>query len=178
MMRTLISAVLLVALANCGSDNNGGASLPPTGPPTLSTPEPPVTVLLNGAYDLVVAPGPGCDLAGAPYVVAVNVTTFASGSGNELRATLPAGGDDLTLDMLYPVAGQLQGSLSTRALTPIPGAGQVFLRNTGWGVVSLSSGARAEVLDGVMVGEVRYSPDGVNVFTCGSTDHGWALVAR
>jgi hypothetical protein len=169
---------MLVGLAGCGSDNGGGGPPTMTGPPTISTPPPPVTVPLNGSYSLVVTPAAGCTLPGAPYTVGVNVTTFATSSGDELRGTLPTGGDSLTLDMLYPVPGRLQGSLSTRARTPIPGAGQLFLRDTGRGLVSLSPAARAEVLDGVMLGEVTYSPDGVNVFSCSSTTHGWALVAR
>jgi hypothetical protein len=175
MMRRLISVVMLVALAGCGSDsNNGGGFVPPT----VSTPPPPVDVPLAGAYDLVVAPAAGCSLPGAPYTLRLNVTTFSARGVDELRATLPDGGDALALDMLYPVPGTLQGSLSTRAPVPIPGAGQLFLRDNGWGLVSLAPGARAEVLDGVMVGDVTYYPDGVSAFTCSSTDHSWALVAR
>jgi len=174
----LIPVVMLVALAGCGSNDNGSEAVPPTGPPTISTPAPPVTVPLDGAYDLVVTPAAGCALPGAPYVVRVNVTTFATGSGDELRGTLPAGGDALTLDMRYPGPGRLQGSLSTRAPTPISGGGLLFLRNTGWGLVSLSLGARAELLDGVMMGDMTYYPDGETAFTCSSTDHGWALMAR
>ena len=78
----------------------------------------------------------------------------------------------------YPVAGQLEGALSTRSLTPIDSGGQLFLRNNGRALVTLSDDARAEVAEGVMVGEVRYSPDGASVFPCASTRHSWALFAR
>jgi len=172
MRRTLLPAAMLLALAGCGSDDEGGGGFPPS----VSTPPPPITVPLNGTYDLEVTPAPGCNLPGAPYTVRVTMTTFASGT--ELRGTLPSGGDFLTLDMLYPVPGQLQGSMSTRGPTPITGGGLLFLRVNGAGLVSLSGDARAQVLDGVMLGDVTYYPDGVSAFTCSSTDHRWALLPR
>jgi hypothetical protein len=172
MTRRLLSVLLLLALVGCGDDDGSGR------PPSVSTPPPPVTLPLNGAYDLVVTPEASCGMPGAPYTVRVTVTTFAGSTGNELRGTLPEGGDQLTLDMLYPVAGQLEGALSTRSLTPIDSGGQLFLRNNGRALVTLSEDARAEVAEGVMVGEVRFSPDGASVFPCASTRHSWALFAR
>lgn len=169
-MRVKLAILLLVTLCGCGSDGDGT-------PPTLSTPPPPVELPLNGAYDLIVTPAEECGLPQAPYTLPVIVTTFATGDGNELRATLPGGGDDLTLDMLYPFPGRLEGALSTRALEPVPAGGWLFLRNNGWGVVSLSPDGRAEVVDGVMAGAVDFSPDDITVLTCSSTGHRWALVA-
>ena len=172
-MRRLLPLVMLVALGGCSSDENGGNGLP-----TLSTPPPPVTVPLNGAYDLVIDPAPSCGLTDTPYVVPVNVSTFATGSGNELRATLPTGGDQLVLDMLYPVPGRLQGALSTRATVPLPAGGALHLRGNGSGWVSLSGDGRAELLDGPMVGDIAYYPDGVSGRLCVRDAHSWSLVAR
>jgi hypothetical protein len=172
-MRRLILLLVLVALGGCSSDENGGS-----GPPTISTPPPPVTIPLNGTYDLVITPAPSCGLVDAPYVVPVNVSTFATGNGNELRATLPTGGDDLVLDMLYPVPGQLQGALSTRATVPLPAGGALYLRGNGSGWVSLAADARAELLDGPMAGDVAYYPDGVSGRLCVRDAHSWSLVAR
>jgi hypothetical protein len=171
-MRRLALAVTLVALGGCSSDGDG------SGPPTVSTPPPPGTTPLNGSYDLVIAPAPSCGLADTPYVVPVNVSTFATGRGNELRATLPSGGDDLTLDMLYPAPGRLQGSLSTRNTVPLPAGGRLFLRDNGSGWVSLSTEGRAEILDGPMVGDIAYYPDGVSGRLCVRDNHSWSLVAR
>jgi hypothetical protein len=107
------------------------------------------------------------------------VTTFATGSGNELRGTLPTGGTDLTLEMLYPSTGQLQGALSTLpGAVPLSAGGWLYLRDSGFGIVSLASSGRAEVLDAVMAGDVSYSPDGVSFMTCSNDEHGWSLVAR
>ncbi|MCG6927447.1 MAG: hypothetical protein LJF30_19330 [Acidobacteria bacterium] len=173
MMRRLIPLAMLAVLGGCSSDDNGGS-----GPPTLSTPPPAISVPLNGAYDLVIDPAPSCGLADTPYVVPVNVSTFATGNGNELRATLPTGGDDLVLDMLYPEPGRLEGALSTRATVPLPAGGALHLRANGSGWVSLSADARAEVLDGPMVGDIAYYPDGVSGRLCVRDAHSWSLVAR
>ena len=162
---------MMVALAGCGSDSGGGSS------PTLSTPPPPVSLPLNGAYDLVVVPSAACALPGSPYVLGVDVTSFATASGNELRATLPGGGDSLTLDMLYPSPGWLQGALSTRSEVPVTEATWVRLRDTGSGMVSLSPSGRAELLGGTMAGEVTFF-DELSAITCTSADHSWSLVAR
>jgi len=176
MIRRLIPVIVLVVLGACGSDdnNNGGGS----GPPTISTPPPPVTVPLNGAYDLAITPAEICGMSGALYVVVVTVTTFATGSGNELRATLPSGSDELTLDMLYPMPGQLQGALSTRSFVGLPGGGQMRLRDSGVGWVSLASSGRAEVIDGTMAGDVSYSANGQSFVTCANELHSWSLIAR
>ena len=171
MTRTLTLVVLVVAIAGCGSEGDGDRL-------TLSTPPPPVTVLLNGPYDLVVVPASACALPGAPYVVLVDVTSFAAEGGNELRATVPGGGDALTLDMLYPETGRLQGALSTRTDVPLTASSWLRLRDTGFGVVSLAADGRAELRDGPMAGEVTYYPDEVSAFTCTSDDHSWSLVAR
>ena len=45
----LALVVAVVALASCGSDGDGNL-------PTLSTPPPPITIPLNGSYDLVIVP--------------------------------------------------------------------------------------------------------------------------
>lgn len=172
-MRLLCLFGILLALGGCSSDEDGGS-----GPPTLSTPPPPVTIPLNGTYDLVIAPAPSCGLADTPYVLPVNVSTFATGSGNELRGTLPTGGDDLVLDMLYPVPGQLKGALSTRDVVPLPGGGALHLRGNGSAWVSLSADGRAETLDGPMVGDIAYYPDGVSGRFCTGDGHSWSLVAR
>jgi hypothetical protein len=175
-MRWALPVVMLVALGGCGSDsNNSGGS----GPPTVSTPPPAVTVPLNGAYDLTLSPADSCGLPDTPYVLPVNVTTFATGRGSELRGTLSTGGDDLTLDMLYPAPGLLQGAISTRTEgTPLPAGGSIFLRDNGTGWVSLSADARAELIDGTMVGDVFYtSTDGFSYF-CQSDSHSWSLIAR
>ena len=99
MTQRLLPVAMLLAFAGCGSDGDGGGGLPPT----VSTPPPPVTVPLDGPYDLVVSPAPGCNLPGAPYTVRVTVTTFVTGSGTQLRGTLPTGGDFLALDRVMPV---------------------------------------------------------------------------
>jgi hypothetical protein len=169
-MRRLSLLVMLVALGGCGDE--GGS------PPTISTPPAPVTIPLNGTYDLVIAPAPSCDLADAPYEVPVTVSTFATGNGNELRATLPTGGDDLALDMLYSAPGQLRGALSTRSTVPLVAGGVLYLRGNGSGWVSLSADGRAELLDGPMVGDVAYYPDGVSGRLCAGDGHSWSLVAR
>ena len=174
MKRVLVSVLMLVTIAGCGSDGNGGGGFPPT----VSTPPPPVTVPLDGTYDLVVDPAAACSLLGAPYVVRVEVTTFPTESGDQLRGSLPTGGDQLTLDMLYPTPGYLQGSLSTRSPTPIEAGGFLFLRVNGVGQVSLSTDGRAQIVAGVMVGDVRYDPDGGSPFNCSSNDHRWALLPR
>lgn len=170
MTRALTPVVLIVALAGCGSDDGG--------PPTLSTPPPPVTVLLNGPYDLVVVPAPACNLPAAPYVVPVDVTSFAAAGGTELRATIPGGSDALTLDMLYPAPGELRGALSTRADVPLTASTWLRLRDTGSGTVSLADDGRAELRDGTMAGEVTYYPDEVAAFTCMADEHSWSLEAR
>ncbi len=172
-MRRLIPLFVLVALGGCSSDEGGGNGLP-----TLSTPPPPITIPLNGAYDLVIDPAPSCGLTDTPYVVPVNVSTFATGSGNELRATLPTGGDELVLDMLYPVPGQLQGALSTRNVVPLPAGGSLRLRGNGSGWVSLAADGRAELKGGPMAGDIAYYPDGVSGRLCVRDAHSWSLVAR
>lgn len=171
MKRTLGLVAAMAALAGCGSDSGGGNS------PTLSTPPPPVSQPLNGSYDLVVLPAQACGLPATPYVLRVIVTSFATSAGTELRATLPGGGDALTLDMLYPTTGRLQGALSTRDEVPLTTATFVRLRDTGWGIVSLSSTLRAELLDGTMAGEVTFF-DESSALTCTSDDHSWSLIAR
>jgi len=168
--RALTLVVLVVALAGCGSDNGDL--------PTLSTPPPPVAVLLNGSYDLEVVPASACALPDAPYVVPVDVTSFATSVGNELRATIPGGGDALTLDMLYPVTGRLEGALSTRTDVPLTESTWLRLRDTGSGVVSLATDGRAELRAGTMAGEVTYYPDEVTALTCMSDEHSWSLLAR
>jgi hypothetical protein len=172
-MRRLILLVALVALGGCSDDGNGG-----TRPPTVSTPPPPITVPLNGTYDLVITPAPSCPFDDGPFVLPLNVTTFATASGNELRATLPPGGDELVLDMLYPVPGLLQGALSTRDAVALPAGGALRLRGKGWGWVSLAADGRAELLDGSMVGDIAYYPDGVSGLLCTRDNHSWSLVAR
>ena len=169
MKRALNLVVMMVALAGCGSDSGNS--------PTLSTPPLPVSQPLNGAYDLVIVPAADCGLPAAPYVLEVDVTSFATAAGIELRATLPGGGDALTLDMLYPATGWLQGALSTRSQVPLTAATWVSLRNTGSGMVSLSASGRAELLNGAMVGDVIFI-DALSAFSCTSADHLWSLVAR
>jgi hypothetical protein len=169
-MRTLGLLAMMVALAGCGEDNGGSS-------PTLSTPPPPVSLPLNGSYDLVVVPAAACGLPEVPYVLVVQVTSFATAAGTELRATLPIGGDALTLDMLYPMTGRLQGALSTRSEVPLTTTTWVRLRDTGSGIVSLSPGGRAELLNGTMAGEVTFFTE-LSALTCTSADHSWSLVAR
>ena len=171
MIHRLALVVAVVALASCGSDGDGNL-------PTLSTPPPPITIPLNGSYDLVIGPAAACGLPAAPYVLPVEVVSFAAAGGTELRATLPTGGDALTLDMLYPIPGRLEGSLSTRRDVPLTATTWLRLRCSGSGVVSLSEDGRAEVRDGTMAGEVIYYPDEVASLPCTSDDHSWSLVAR
>lgn len=170
MKPALSLVVMMVALAGCGSDDGGDR-------PTLSTPPPPVSLPLNGSYDLVIVPAGACGLPAAPYVLQVDVTSFTTAAGIELRATLPSGGDALTLDMLYPVTGRLQGALSTRTQVPLTATTWLRLRNTGSGIVSLSDDGRAELLNGTMAGEVTFS-DEVSALTCTSANHSWSLGAR
>jgi hypothetical protein len=169
-MRRLVLLVMLVALGGCGDEESGS--------PTISTPLPPVTLPLNGTYDLVIAPAPSCGLANAPYVLPLDVSTFATAGGTELRGTLPSGGDALTLDMLYPAPGRLEGALSTRNTVPLLAGGTLRLRGNGSGVVSLSAEGRAELLDGPLVGDIAYFPNGVSGRTCTGSGHSWSLVAR
>jgi hypothetical protein len=170
MTHKLALVVAVVALAGCG-DGDGDS-------PTLSTPPPPVTIPLNGSYDLVIVPNAACGLPAVPYVLVVDVTSFATGTGTELRATLPGGGDALTLDMLYPIPGRLEGALSTLSEVPLTETTWLRLRNTGSGIVSLAADGRAELLNGTMAGEVVYYPDEVASFPCTSQSHSWSLVAR
>lgn len=170
MKRTLSLVVMMVAIAGCGSDSGGDS-------PTLSTPPPPVSLPLNGPYDLVIVPAAACALPATPYVLQVDVTSFATSAGTELRATLPGGGDALTLDMLYPMTGRLQGALSTRSEVPLTAMTYVRLRDTGSGIVSLSPGGRAELLNGTMAGEVTFFTE-LSALACMSADHSWSLVAR
>jgi len=166
--RRILGVALATTLAGCGSDSGNS--------PTLSTPPPPISQLLNGAYDLVVVPATACGLPQVPYVLRVDVTSFATSDRTELRATLPGGGDALTLDMLYPETGRLEGALSTRTDVPLTATTWVRLRNTGSGSVSLSASGRAELLNGTMVGEVTFY-DEVSALTCTSEEHTWSLVA-
>ena len=163
--------VILVALAGCGSDDDGA-------PPTLSTPPPPVTTPLNGVYDLEIGPDASCGLPAAPYVVPLDVTSFAGTAGNELRATLPGGASTLVLEMLYDAPGRLQGALSTESAVPLTDSTWLRLRNNGIGTVSLSDGGRPEVREGVMAGDVTYYPDADSALTCTSGEHAWSLIAR
>ncbi len=78
--------------------------------------------------------------------------------------------------MLYPTTGRLQGALSTRSEVPLTTTTFVRLRDTGSGIVSLSPGGRAEVLNGAMAGEVTFF-DEVSALTCTSANHSWSLVA-
>ena len=173
-MRRALAVTLLVALAGCGSDDGDGSV-----PPTISTPPPPVTLPLNGVYDLVIVPAAECNFPDVPLSLGLNVTTFATSAGNELRGTLLSGASTLALDMLYPVPGQLEGGLSTiQDGALLDQGGWIYLRNNGRGLVSLSADARAEVLDGVMVGEVTWLPDRDTAIPCASTQHSWSLVAR
>jgi hypothetical protein len=173
-MRRALAAALLLALAGCGSDDGDGSI-----PPTISTPPPPVILPLNGVYDLVIVPAAECGFPDVPLSMGLNVTSFATSAGNELRGTLLSGASTLALDMLYPAPGQLEGGLSTvQDGALLDQGGRIYLRNNGRGLVSLSDDARPEVLDGVMVGEVTWLPDGANAFPCASTRHSWSLVAR
>ena len=171
MTRHLPLVVMAVALAGCGSDDGGDR-------PTLSTPPPPVTTPLNGVYDLEIVPAPSCRLPAAPYVLRVDVTSFAAPGGTELRATLPVGGSALVLEMLYDAPGRLQGALSTVSAVPLTDFTWLRLRDNGVGSVSLSGEGRAEVRDGAMAGEVTYYPDEVSALTCTSAAHSWSLVSR
>lgn len=169
MIRRLSALMTVLALAGCGDDNGGNN-------PTLSTPPPPVSQPLNGPYDLVIIPAAACELPGVPYVLPVNVNSFATSAGTELRATLPTGGDALTLDMLYPRTGYLHGALSTRTEVPLTSSTWVRLRDTGSGVVSLAAGGRSELLNGTMAGEVTFFTE-TTATTCTSAEHTWSLVA-
>jgi hypothetical protein len=168
MTRRVALFVAVVALAGCESED----------PPTLSTPAPPVAIPLNGSYDLIIEPAGECGLPATPYVLAVEVTSFAASDGNELRATLPGGSDALTVEMLYPVPGRVEGALSTQRDVPLTETTWVRLRNSGSGIVSLAGDGRAEVRDGTMAGEVVYYPDEVASLPCTSDDHSWSLLAR
>ena len=161
---------ILVALAGCGSEDDGN--------PTLSTPLPPVTTPLNGAYDLEIAPDASCGLPAAPYVLPLEVASYAAQAGNELRATLPGGGTTLVLEMLYDAPGRLQGALSTESAVPLTESTWLRLRNNGVGSVSESDEGRPEVRGGIMAGEVTYYPDASSVLTCTSSEHSWSLIAR
>ena len=165
----IVGLALAATLVGCGSDGDGSS-------PTLSTPPPPISQPLNGAYELVIVPATACGLPDVPYVLQVTVTSFATSAGTELRATLPGGGDALTLDMVYPETGRLTGGISTRAEVPLTANTWVRLRNTGSGVVSLSGSGRSELLNGTMAGEVTFY-DEVSALTCTSSGHTWALVA-
>lgn len=166
--RTLTVA-LLATLSACGSDDASS--------PTLSTPLPPVTTLLEGAYDLVIAPAAGCGLPGAPFEFPVVVGSSAGSGGTELRATLPGGDATLALEMLYAPPGWLQGSVSTRTFV-LAGSNEVYVRASGTGQVSSTTGGRAEVESGTMNGDVSVDTGGGDVLTCSSLEHGWALRAR
>jgi hypothetical protein len=167
MRRSAFALLVLVALAACGSD----------GSPTLSSPLPPVTTLLDGAYDLVVTPADTCRLPGAPYVVPVEVRSLDGAGGKELRATLPGGDGTLVLEMLYVETGRLQGSVSTLDWVAA-GAHRLFVRASGSGRVAAAAGGRAEVESGTMTGDVQVIGSGGGVLACSSVDHAWALLAR
>lgn len=167
MSRPAFALLVLVALGACGSEDSS----------TLSSPLPPVTTLLDGAYDLVVTPAETCRLPGAPYVVSVDVRSFDGAGGKELRATLPGGDGTLVLEMLYAEPGTLQGSVSTLDWVAAS-AHWVFVRASGSGRVTAAAGGRAEVESGTMSGDVQVVGGGGGVITCSSVDHGWALLAR
>jgi hypothetical protein len=159
----------IVAVAGCGSDGSNDSL-------TLSSPPPPVTTLLDGAYDLVVTPAQTCRLPGAPYVVRVEVRSLDGAEGKELRGTLPGGDGTLVVEMLYVEPGQLQGSVSTRTWITAA-AHDLFVRASGSGRVA-AAGGRAEVESGTMTGDVQVIGRGGGVLTCASIDHAWALLAR
>jgi len=161
--------VLVATLSACGSDTPSR--------PTLSTPFPPVTTPLDGLYDLVITPGAGCGLPGAPYEVSVVVTSLAGSGGTEMRATLPGGDATLVLEMVYSPPGWLQGSVSTRTFV-LADASNIFVRASGSGKVSSAAGGRAEVESGRMNGDVSVDVGGGDVLSCSSLEHGWALRAR
>jgi hypothetical protein len=161
----------LVALSGCGSNDS------PT-LPALSSPLPPVTTLLDGAYDLVVTPAEACGLPRAPYVIRVEARSLDGVGGKELRATLPGGDGSLVLEMLYVGPGQLQGSVSTLTWVAA-GADELFVRASGSGQVTAASGGRrAEVQSGTMSGDVSVIVDGGGDRTCTSPEQRWSLVAR
>jgi hypothetical protein len=165
---------IALGLGACGGSSGSG----PTGPTTLSTPTPPVTAPITGAYDLVIVPAAACRFPAGPFTARVQAQQTTSGSRSELRATLPGGSPYLSLEMLLPVAGSVEGSISTQAPVPFGGAFEAYLRNVGTGTVALASGGRGEVVDGTMTGDVQVFQSGADLGTCTSSDHRWSLRAR
>ena len=166
---------IVVSLASCSNESD---PMGPTGPTTISTPAPPVTAPITGAYDLVIAPAAACRFPAGPFTARVQAQQTTSGSRSELHATLPGGSPYLSLEMLLPVAGTVQGSISTQTAVPFGGAFEAFLRNVGTGTVSLASGGRGEIVDGAMTGDVQVFQNGADLGTCASSDHRWSLRAR
>lgn len=170
----LVPALAIVLGLGACKDSN---PMETTGPTVISTPTPPVTAPINGAYDLIIAPAAACRFPVGPYTARVQAQQTTSGSRSELRATLPGGSPYLSLEMLLPVPGTVQGSISTQTAVSFGGAFDAFLRNVGTGTVSLAGG-RGEVVDGTMTGDVQVFQNGADLGVCTSTDHRWSLRAR
>ncbi len=173
--RLVPALAIVVGLGACGPTDSGMGM---TGPTTISTPAPPVTAPITGAYDLIIAPAAACRFPAGPFTARVQAQQTTSGSRSELHATLPGGSPYLSLEMLLPVAGTVQGSISTQTAVPFGGVFEAFLRNVGTGTVSLASGGRGEVVDGTMTGDVQVFQNGADLGTCTSSDHRWSLRAR
>ncbi len=163
--------LLVLVLGGCGAD-------PGTSPGPLATPAPPFTGPVIGDYDLVITPAAACGLPAGPYSAFVQAQQVGTAARPELRATLPGGNSLLEMEMVFTSPGVLRGSISTQHEITIANGFTMFLRNVGTGTVSAASGGRAEVRDATMNGEVQLSRDDVDLGTCASATHHWALRPR
>jgi hypothetical protein len=164
--------LLVLALAGCGSD-------PGTSPGPIATPSPPFTGPVTGDYDLVITPAAACGFPAGPYSAFVQAQQVGTTARPELRATLPGGNSLLVMEMLFTSPGVLRGSISTQQEISIGNGFTMFLRNVGTGTVSAAAaGGRGEVRDATMNGEVQIAQGDVDLGTCASATHHWALRPR
>ena len=58
------------------------------------------------------------------------------------------------------------------------GSTQIYVRASGTGEVTATTGGRAEVESGTMSGDISVDAGTGEVLTCSSLEHGWSLRAR
>ncbi len=168
MIKRPLAFLLVLALGGCRKDSGTNPDATP-GPVT-------------GNYDLVIVPTAACGFPAGPYqtaVVAQQPGQTGSPPSANLRVTLPGGDSTLAMDMQFISATVVRGSVTTQPpAVPFGSVFALFLRNVGMGTVSTASGARGEIQDGTMSGDVQVFQNDADLGTCTSTGHRWSLRAR